>query len=69
MLSRDRVVWACAALDIRMVVEWTEGDDVTFTVVYGPRRRDGLTHWEAARELGECILHSLARTGHLGGAG
>ena len=34
-----------------------------FNVVYGMQCRDNLTYAEAARELGECIMHALACDG------
>lgn len=36
-----------------------------FTVEYGNHARTGLSYAEAAEELGECIMHSLACAGKL----
>lgn len=36
-----------------------------FTVVYGEQRRTGLTYAAAAKEYGECLMHSLQCAGQL----
>lgn len=37
----------------------------TFTVTYGKQVKPNLTYSEAARELGECIMHERACAGKL----
>lgn len=37
----------------------------SFTVVYGKQVHNGLTYANAAKELGECIMHALALEGKL----
>ncbi len=36
-----------------------------FTVVYGKQTKSSLTYADAAKELGECIMHALALEGKL----
>jgi len=36
-----------------------------FTVVYGEQRTSGLTYAAAAKEYGECLMHSLQCAGQL----
>ncbi|WPH18247.1 hypothetical protein [Variovorax paradoxus] len=44
-----------------------EGRD-RFAVVYGEQRKTGLSYAAAAREYGECLMHSLQCAGQLADA-
>lgn len=50
-----------AGYDITLI---QRGEDV-FSVIYGKQRENGLSYAEAAKELGQCIMHALACEGKL----
>lgn len=50
-------------LDTPVVLE--QRSNGKFRVTYGKQVRDNLTYGAAARELGKCVMHSLACNGKL----
>ena len=46
-------------------IELRQTDSDTFTVTYGCQERAGLSYVQAARELGECIVHNLVCNGNI----
>lgn len=46
-------------------VELWKGPKGLYAVVYGLQMREGLTYEEAGKELGLCLMHSLACEGKL----
>ena len=59
--SKTRFTLTDGAYPIRLDQE----DKNHFTVVYGQQVKTNLSHSEAACNLGECIMHSLALQGKL----
>lgn len=58
-----KLIHAVTDLDCAVTLHQTGKD--RFTVTYGLQVREGLTYGEAAKEYGECIMHSAACAGKL----
>jgi hypothetical protein len=46
-------------------IELKRKSNNNFSVIYGKQFKDGVTYADAAKELGECIMHALALEGKL----
>lgn len=56
----------CISLDLAFPVKLEQHtDDLTFRVTYGNEVVDRLSYEDAARNLGECVMHALACNGKL----
>jgi len=51
--------------DFESLIELHQNSYTQFSVVYGAQVKNNLTYREAAKELGECIMHMAACNGDL----
>lgn len=63
-MARERVAYEIHDLPFPITLKQSNGAGThVFSVTYGKQERQRLTYAEAAKELGECIMHAATCAG------